>query len=398
MLQSARIAIRVLSISILAVFLTAAFAEDHYTKSKEPVFPQVQPGHALVYVARPDFTRLIPEGTFKVFVDSTPVGWLPQRSYIAVQVDPGSRVVWGPANRPQRFEFQAGKAYLLVLVEEYGANRAIVAASFVPGDPVEVQAFVADKKLTYVEANADSLAALRDEGEKKFGKQEQRAPEVHAAPQPTTAAPPPVKTQTAPPAAASGELVPYEGQKTQFTLSLPRGWVVYDQSALPGVGSDPRFNLIVFYLSPNPGAQDSMAARLDEMSAELMSKIDTGESPSFFLQRFPARKGMSCDGFTEGAEKEVIKVVAGDAAFRRGATIQEALHSEPLPFAGCKGLRIRGTGQPAGESNPQTSDVFAACDGKTLYLFSLRSHADYYKKNLEPFQKSMATAKLTTVQ
>src|ERR1700686_5576227 len=125
MSPSARIVVRALSISVLGVVLAAAFADDHYTKSNEPVFPEVQAGHALMYIARPDFTRLIPEGTFKVFVDSMPVGWLPQRAYLAVQVEPGSRIVWGPSSATQRIEFLAGKVYFLVLVEQYGQNRAV---------------------------------------------------------------------------------------------------------------------------------------------------------------------------------------------------------------------------------------------------------------------------------
>jgi hypothetical protein len=162
---------------VLAIFLAfTASAEDKYVKSKEPVFPQVQSGRALVYFARPDFTRLIPEATFKVFVDSTPVGWLPQRSYIACQIEPGSRVVWGTATK--RFNFESGKVYFLILIEQYGMNRAIVDTSWESGPAEAVQAFVADRKLTYVQANEESIATLREEGEKKFKKEEKRAPAV----------------------------------------------------------------------------------------------------------------------------------------------------------------------------------------------------------------------------
>ena len=107
---------------------------------------------------------------------------------------------------------------------------------------------------------------------------------------------------------------------------------------------------------------------------------------------------MSCAGFPEKAEKEVFKMITGDPILGKGAAIQEAPHSEPVPVAGCKGIRIRGTGQPAKENVPQTLDVYAASDGKVLYLFTLRNHADNYKKNAEVFQKSVATARLTAAQ
>lgn len=165
----------------------ATYADDKYAKSKEPVFPAVEAGRALVYFARPDFTRLIPEPTFKVFVDATPVGWLPQRSYMAAQIEPGSHVVWGSMTTAKRFEFEAGKTYFVVVVEQYGSpNHTVVAAMWGSGNPEDVPGFVRDKKLSYVKPNAEELGKLTEEGAKKFGKQEKRAPEVHAAALPAT--------------------------------------------------------------------------------------------------------------------------------------------------------------------------------------------------------------------
>jgi len=141
-----------------------------------------------------------------------------------------------------------------------------------------------------------------------------------------------------------------------------------------------------------------MTVRFEVLPVELMTKIDTGEIPSFFVQRVPAKNGISCAGFSEKAEKDVFKMITGDPILGKGATILEAPRSEPISVAGCKGIRIRGAGQPARENTPQTIDVYAVSDGKVLYLFTLRNHADYYKKNAEAFQKSMATAKLTAAK
>ena len=130
------------------------------------------------------------------------------------------------------------------------------------------------------------------------------------------------------------------------------------------------------------------------MAMKLLTGIDSGEIPSFFIQRAPVKDGMSCAGFSEKAEKDVFKMVTGDPIFGKKAAILEAPRSEPVSVAGCKGIRIHGTGQPAKENIAQTLDVYAASDGKVLYLFSLRNHADNYKKNVEVFQKSVATARL----
>ena len=57
-----------------------------------------------------------------------------------------------------------------------------------------------------------------------------------------TAAPPPASSLTATAGASPEELVPYEGQKSEFTISLPKGWVGQDQSQMMGKG---QFNLIL---------------------------------------------------------------------------------------------------------------------------------------------------------
>jgi hypothetical protein len=219
-----------------------------------------------------------------------------------------------------------------------------------------------------------------------------------------TAAQPPVISQVGAAGAlpeASGTLpesagavpegfVVYEGQKSQFTIALPQGWVAYGQSN--PLAAHLQLSLIVFYFHPNTTSQDTM------FLGELLGKIDTGEVPAFFVQRFLAEKGMSCGGFSDTAEKHVFKWVTSDSAFGMGVTMQGAYHSERTPVAGCQGIRIHGTGQPPKKSTPWANDVYAVSDGTILYFFTLRGHADYYKKNADIFQKSVATARLTAAK
>jgi len=134
----------------------------------------------LVYIARTEFKHLIPLQTFKVFVDGMPAGWLPQRSYLAVQVEPGRRLVWGPQeNDPQRFDFKAGQTYRLLLVERYdpGNNSVVRNTSWVSADPVDVKGLVADRKLSYVTSTEEAMAKLREEGAKEFQKHSKQAPD-----------------------------------------------------------------------------------------------------------------------------------------------------------------------------------------------------------------------------
>jgi hypothetical protein len=179
MQQSPGIAGRALVVSFFGFFLGAAAADDKYVKSKEPEFLEVRPDHALVYFARPEFMRMLSLSTFKVFVDTTPAGWLPQRSYLAAHVAPGRRMVWGTARSSgQYFDFLAGQTYLLVLEESYGPpNNTLHETSWAAGIPDAVRPFVADKKLSYVSSTEEALAKLRGEAEKDFAKESKRNPD-----------------------------------------------------------------------------------------------------------------------------------------------------------------------------------------------------------------------------
>ena len=224
---------------------------------------------------------------------------------------------------------------------------------------------------------------------------------------PDTAGAPPVNIQTGtaeaspqeqkainPPATGTPEgFVLFEGRKEQFTIAIPKDWTAYDQARLVAAIGDRRlmkdsFNMIIFYRSPGPAAKD------DWLSEEVMRKVENGEIPAFSVQNLRAQNGMSCGGFTEKAQKNVLKLVSSESAFSRGATVIEAPHAEPVPVAGCQGIRVRGSGRARQSSTTTVHDVYATSDGKVLYLFTLTVPAEKLDKNSEVFQKAMATAKL----
>lgn len=224
---------------------------------------------------------------------------------------------------------------------------------------------------------------------------------------PDTVAAPPVDIQTGTAEASPKEqkamslpatgtpegFVLFEGRKEQFTIAIPKDWTAYDQARRAAASGDRRlmkdsFNMIIFYRSPGPAAKD------DWFSEEVMRKVENGEIPAFFVQNLRAQNGMSCGGFTEKAQKNVLKLVSSESAFSRGATITEAPHAEPVPVAGCQGIRVRGSGRARQSSTATVYDVYATSDGKVLYLFTLTVPAEKLDKNSEVFQKAMATAKL----
>ncbi|HYX54038.1 MAG TPA: hypothetical protein VE783_11355, partial [Candidatus Limnocylindrales bacterium] len=142
--------------------------------SKQPVYSEPQPGRALLYVARPAHARMISMPDFKIFVDDKPAGWLPKRCYLAVQVEPGRRLLWGPSpNESERYDFEAGKTYLLVLEEVYkraNANAYLDTSRWIKADPAAFKELVSAGKLEYVTASAQAMAELGKDASRKYAK------------------------------------------------------------------------------------------------------------------------------------------------------------------------------------------------------------------------------------
>jgi len=192
------------------------------------------------------------------------------------------------------------------------------------------------------------------------------------------------------PAPLQEPLVPFEGLKEQFTISLPAGWTVYNQTEVLSGKPGPH-GMLFFSAEPvaKPGEKIADQAAL--------RRVDTGEIPSFFVDRHLAMKGMSCSKFK--ADYEVATMVGNDPVF--GGAMRRMLR--PLPpkskrveLAGCQGVKIEGRGHMGPEKTEWVIDVRAVSDGKTLYLFSLRNTATNYSKNLETFERALATLKLSS--
>ena len=189
---------------------------------------------------------------------------------------------------------------------------------------------------------------------------------------------------SAQPRALAGSVV-YEGHKEQFTIELPEGWTAYEQlRAITGKSSP--FGMVIF-----------ASVNLEELESgeqfTAMLQSDTGDLPSFFVDRGPAKRGMSCKGMSKKAEKAVIKMLGGDVMFSPDRQILEDLHSETISIGDCQGLRIRGRSKQV-DGTEWAMDVHALSDGNTLYLFSLRNIKENYDKNLEVYEEAVSTVSL----
>jgi hypothetical protein len=123
---------------------------DDYVMSDTPAFFETRPSQALIY-----FVNDLSGGKAQIYLDNTAIGILPWKSYTAAIVNPGFRLVWG-SSEARWYEFKAGWAYLLRLVKV-----GTLSSAWVTDNPGMIGALVADKKLAYVTASADSLSRLR---------------------------------------------------------------------------------------------------------------------------------------------------------------------------------------------------------------------------------------------
>jgi len=176
----------------------------------------------------------------------------------------------------------------------------------------------------------------------------------------------------------------YSGCQYQFVIDLPSGWSGYNQNR--ALGRAMRFGMIVF----SEGKIDPVE-RAGQGSE--LAKADTGQKPSFFVDRGPAGKGMSCAGFSKGAAKDVDRRLRSGPMFGRDRKVIRDLTPEEVTIGDCRALRFRAETQ-APDGQLSAMDVHALSDGKTLYLFALRNPKQFFDRNLPVYEASMKTVRL----
>ncbi len=196
----------------------------------------------------------------------------------------------------------------------------------------------------------------------------------------------PVAMKRAPPAQATGGFKTYTGHQHQFLIDLPPGWFAYDQIGA-ATGTKGPTGPVTF--SP---------VNITEMgfndAIHTIANIAIGAIPSFFVDRHPKEKKMSCRYFAKEEVKEVLKILKRAPMFGSDRKVLKALEAQPVTIGGCKGYRIRGETQlPNGTI--YVNDVHALSDGKILYLFSLKNIKTYYESNLGFYEKAISTVQLS---
>lgn len=114
------------SCAALALAAPAHAADPRFTWSGGGRLPAPAAGQAVVVLVREQFVRQTPMKPERVFVDATPLGWLPQGGYVVARVPAGVHTFWGPLNCPPlTFRARAGSTWLVRLRESIDDNDAL---------------------------------------------------------------------------------------------------------------------------------------------------------------------------------------------------------------------------------------------------------------------------------
>jgi hypothetical protein len=187
----------------------------------------------------------------------------------------------------------------------------------------------------------------------------------------------------------SAGFVLYEGLNEQFTLELPQGWHVHEQG---GSGSH---GVVVFSSVSMTWEVEDMDE--EEIFAEMrkrMAQMDSGELASFFVDRYPAKSGMSCDGFSKRAKKKKLRVLSSTTALGQDSTLLEPAQAEPISLGGCQGLKVLVRAQTA-VGWELVMLTYTVSHGQTTYDFALRNREEYFEKNRPVFEKVLSTLRIT---
>jgi len=172
----------------------------------------------------------------------------------------------------------------------------------------------------------------------------------------------------------------------QFSLVLPEGWSVYDQSAAV-LGRPGPTGVIIFSSEPltAPGVTTAEIA--------LLARVDRGDLPSFIVDRQKAERGMACARLSRSAIYNLGEKLKKDPVFsatRRHFAVLAPRH-EDVELGGCRGVKFLLEANKGEPEKHWIIDVRAVSDGQVLYLFGLRNLAANHARNVAAFEAALAS-------
>ena len=325
-----------------------------------PIPSSAPPQHGLDQASRRELLQDSLENVLiqGIFLPTSPDNKILHREFVAVGEEemlftvvlvPGASGAWNVATG-EKFDAKVG-SYLFVRDEYVFALRVQNnLRDFAPSSQADLESIVSD----YKRLLADFYSSMRFAGARL--------------------------AQTA------GEFKTHKEHEDQFVVDIPQEWSAYDPMKFITGGP---LGMVIF--SPVDIAKMDFRDQL-----KTMARIDTGVIPSFFVDRLPKKKKMSCKRFGKRETKYVTGLIRKeDKMFGRDRKVVKPLEASQISLGTYKGVRIRGeTEKPDGTR--WVIDVHAVSDGRILYLFTLRNIKENYEKNLGAYEKAMGTVRLTS--
>lgn len=182
----------------------------------------------------------------------------------------------------------------------------------------------------------------------------------------------------------------YHGNRDQFTLEIPDGWHVVDQSPYSDMG------VIAFYSQPMQMKLDKdpeIARQQEEAFRKLIEGMESGEIPSFFIDRYKADKGMTCAGFDARSQKKKVNIFAKADALGKKSKLIGKPEVATAPVGGCQGLRVLIRANTAVGTTMHMLVYSAAVDGIT-YDLALLAEPRFFDQNLSWFERVVSSMRL----
>lgn len=183
---------------------------------------------------------------------------------------------------------------------------------------------------------------------------------------------------------------PYNGNRDQFTLEIPAGWHVVDQSPYSDKG------VVAFYSQPLQMKMDKdpvIARQQEQAFQQLLNSMESGEIPSFFIDRYKADKGMTCAGFDARAQKKKLRIIVKSDVLGKQSKILGEPAVATVPVGGCQGLRVLIRANTAFGTTMQMLVYSAAVDGIT-YDLALIAEPRFFDQNLPWFERVVSSMRL----
>ncbi len=173
-----------------------------------------------------------------------------------------------------------------------------------------------------------------------------------------------------------------------FAMGVPRGWSSYHHE-LVSVGSAVVWGTVVFTPRELTTATGPPASDDETKRDRALAQIQSGELTAWVVHRMEAVGGMSCDGFSDKAQRTLGSWIANDPFFAEPFQIDEPPRFESTTLGPCAALRLLARSGTGGED--PLLDLRVGSHNGMAILVGLRSTAARYATDVELFARALAT-------